>query len=139
VASVANGNPMTLEDFVSRPGKGELWLESGGDVAALDVANARLTPIPIPQAVATTINVRPSADQAVVGDGTVASIYRIAMTDHTFEPKIQLPSPFGKLTANPHDFGTVTTIPRFAPQSAFDPAYHRDAADERVLVRTIAE
>jgi DNA-binding beta-propeller fold protein YncE len=134
VRSVGNGDPMTLDDFVSRPGKGELWLESGGTVAALDVAHATLTTINL-GAMTSTINVRPSADQAVVGDGSTARIFRVDMATHAVTKPIQLPSPFGSFGQG----NAISSIAvRHAAQSTFDPAYKRELAEQPMLSRAAA-
>jgi len=138
VRSVGNGQLITLDDFVSRPGKGELWLDFDGQVAALDVANAKLTSIPLPQASASTINVRPSADQAVVGDGLAASIFRIDMATHTFAPKIQLPSPFAIVAPGSYGFAIPSPTTRHFAQSPFDPAFVREHTDEPIVARVLA-
>jgi hypothetical protein len=85
---------MSLHDFVTRPGRAQLFAESGGSVFALDLAAATATPLAMPALVG-NINARPTSDQLVATDREKAKIYRVGMATHTLQgAAIVLPSPF---------------------------------------------
>jgi hypothetical protein len=130
---LTNATAIGLDDFISRRGTAELWLHEAGlgslatPVYTLDLAAATLTPVS--SQLATTLNVRPSADEAVIGDGTTATIQRISMTTRTqVGAVVQLPSPIDipaaagsiAIRRSSHDAARIA-------QSPFDPAYDPQA------------
>jgi hypothetical protein len=117
--------PIDLYDFVTRPGHGELWLETWGAVTALDLATATTTPVDLGATEASSINVRPIADHAVIGDGGAASIEVVDMaTRARSRDPIELPSPFDAGAAGSLGAARSGAVgPARAAQSPFDPAY----------------
>lgn len=117
---------LALYDFITRPTTDELWIESAGSVFGLDLSSARLSKVPLGGAVASTINVRPLADEAVVGDSVAVSVRRIDMANRTqVGSTLHIPSPFdapAPVTLAPR---RARVAERFAvpAQSAFDPAF----------------
>lgn len=117
---------LTLYDFITRPGTDELWVQSGGSVFSLHLQLAALVPVDLGGAIASTINVRPLADQAVVGDGTAVTVQRFAMaTRARVGSPIAVPSPFVAPAPAVITARRSTSLDPVSSQaqSAFDPAY----------------
>lgn len=107
----STGQYVSLNDFVTRPGRGQLFAESAGSVFALDLAAATATPIALPALVG-NINVRPTADQFVATDKELAKIYRVGMeTRALYGRAIELPSPFRVVVEDLGDQGDATLRP----------------------------
>lgn len=114
---------LRLYDFVTRPGHGELWLQSQGSVFALTLAISALAEVDLGGKTAGTINVRPAADQAVIGDTDHATIQRFAMATQTRTgDEIVLPSPFEGVPVASLPTRVAAPVAAYA-QSPFDPAY----------------
>jgi len=113
---------LNLWDYVTRRGTDELWLESSGHVSALSLGAARLDRVAIDGSIS-SINVRPSADQAVAGDAEQAAIWRVDMATRTVAgPAVRLPSPFEAPTGHGISLPRSHTLADRV-QSPFDPAY----------------
>lgn len=114
---------VSLWEYVTRRGSDELWLVSGGALKVLSLSAGTLEDLVDGSARVSTINVRPSADEAVVGSGERAWVQRIDMASRDrIGAAIRLPSPYD--TSAPATFPQRRSRVRDdRVQSAFDPAY----------------
>lgn len=120
--TIADGD-ISLGEYVTRRGSDELWLVTRGALEVLSLAEGTLDNLVDASAQVSTINVRPSVGQAIVGSAERAWVLRIDMaTRERLGAAIRLPSPF--------DTSAPTTFPQRRSrvrddrvQSAFDPAY----------------
>jgi hypothetical protein len=90
---------LSLHDFVSRPGHDELFLDSHGQLIDLSLATASAVDVQLPFGIS-SINVRPTADEAIVADANAATLYPVAMATRTAGAAIPLPSPFTAAAAD---------------------------------------
>ncbi|MBX3155636.1 MAG: hypothetical protein KF773_06535 [Deltaproteobacteria bacterium] len=107
---------ITLFDLVARPGRGEVFLESRGDVFELALATGEMTRVDLAEEVS-HLNATPTTDRAFAAATWTATIYPIAMATAALDgAPIELRSPFdGEVTGDVLGGTTAPTAPRRFP------------------------